>query len=138
MSAPIRYARGREAADTVSREAREALAKVAEAHGLMLEIGCVRYDDTRLSFTVNMHASAGDGITAGARAEWVRTGHMSGFALDDLGRTFTHEGREHRVLGFGRRMRNGTPVLTVDAEGRRYKWPIPLMRKMLHGTELVA
>lgn len=138
MSAPIRYARGREAADTVSREAREALAKVAEQHGLMLEVGGIRYDDTRLVFTVQMHAPAGDGLTASARAEWVRTARLLGFTLGDLGSTFTHEGREHRVLGFGRHTRNGTPVLTVDAEGRRYKWPIPLMRKMLHGTELVA
>lgn len=138
MSAPIRYSRGREAADTVSRAAREALAKVAEQHGLMLDIVNVRFDDTRLTFSVQMHASAGDGITATARAEWVRTAHCSGFVLSDLGRTFAHEGREHRVLGFGRRTTHGTPVLTVDTEGKRYKWPIPLMRQMLHGSEMVV
>lgn len=101
----------RTSAGTIRQLLNEALARVAEQHGLKITVGSGRFTDTDVSFEVNA-AVIVDGVAqTPTRKLWQSSATSLGLKPEWIDRSVTYNGKKYRIDG----LRGGAPKYNVRA-----------------------
>jgi hypothetical protein len=115
----------------------QALAAVAERHGLELVRKSCRYTELEMPVAFKLKAQvtndAGTVVTQEAR-DFER--YASGYGLDggDLGRAFSSRGKRYEVTGLAMRSRKYPVLARCSNTGRTYKFTADLVKRALEAS----
>ena len=108
----------------IGDEIEAAVAEIAKRHGFAVAKG-VRgtFDATGCKYTVDIRQIAEDGkVQTQERANFSAYADMFGLQPDDLGKTFTSQGRTYTIEGIAPR-RPKYPVVAKRDDGKTFKFP---------------
>lgn len=89
---------GRNEAKAISADVQQALAAVAEKHGVAFKLGRGTFDGLTFNLKVEFTAQRADGATRESE-DFKRYADMYGFEADDLGKVVTINRKDYRIVG---------------------------------------
>jgi len=111
---------------TLRAELNDALATVLEKHGLSATLGNMRYGDTHFHCKLEVSCGSSDETD---RNEFARHAFAYGLTGDDYGKSFTHDGKSFRIVGFKPRSPK-FPIIAENMDGKRFKFQASVLTKL--------
>jgi hypothetical protein len=107
--------------ERLQNEVRRALAPIAEAHGIRLEMGRGSFSANAFTLKVEGAVVAADGTAVTREAEaFLRCAEVYGLKPEDLGRSILFRGGTAKIVGLNSRA-SKMPILVEDSAGKRWK-----------------
>jgi hypothetical protein len=108
---------------TINADIRAALAPVAEKHGVSINLGSSRFDETNYTTKVEVATIGTDGTVMSKEArDYNHYASVLGFTKA-LGETITMNGKPYTVVGYKPRSHRFPVLARCQATGNTYKLP---------------
>lgn len=120
---------GRAGVDPIRKIVNETLADVLAEHGLKLELGNARYDDSKIKFGFEIMLAGADP----KREAFEMYCEMHGLTPEDFGKVFEANGRRFKLSGYSPRSSKYPFLATALDDGREYKFTESIVRRLQKG-----
>lgn len=121
----------RPACKYVAHEVLEAAVQALEHLGLTVKTKGGSFNDD--VYTMKLEIALPGGAENVAKTEWDSLCDLYGFVGEDFGRTFVSNGKMYTICGIKSRAQK-FPIIAVDREGRRFKFPAGRVAQKLGKT----
>jgi len=110
--------------DIIRADVNKALASVAKAHGITLDIGNIRFSEEQ--FTTKLTGTASATADGAARLNFERFASKFGIRPDSFGKTFDSRDQKFTIVGIKERSHK-YPIIAESSKGGTFKLPLKMI-----------